>query len=649
MTSLDVPGMRDRTTNAERENESKLGGRRRGHQQSSPTAPRNPVSALHRMMGNQTIKRLHENGDLQGKSTKSSPSRSGSTSYSPASVAESEPPNDVEKPRCVSGSDSVHAPETTSKSDRSATAGAPEDGRRQRLSNPHTIQPKLTVSEPDDRYEKEAERVAERVMRMPAPATVVDTQERPPAEGIQRMCSRCRRRFRAGKPLNCEDCEAELQRQPSSPETPSVTDGLQRRIQTLRGGGKPLPEPARSFFEPRFGRDFGDVRVHTGGTADELARAVDAEAFTIGRDVVFRSGTYRPNTQSGKQLLAHELTHTVQQTKGDRPPAIQRYVRCLSPDEEACDRNSGEERRSEIMPMRVEYVSGPVSGLLVSNFAIGGSDIKTDLEQYSNWTDFVGQMESNLNTRWEILGFSDCTGGRSTNEEIRAQRARAVHETLPPRARSQVDAVEAAPMVRCMDSDANEEGRVHNRSAFIRQTVTSYEFEPEEIKPEEAEPDPSSKYVACYDGTTVYVRKNSRFHQCTAVTGSVGGPTPNGEYCIREQGEAQLGRTIFHPFRDHSDWYLLEPQFSKTRSRLHLHPGTASACCVTVTDESCFSDLASILNSSGRITRPGYDGYPPGNDEGVDNPEESKTCVGLLLVKRTEEGCRFMLSSSPNE
>ena len=81
----------------------------------------------------------------------------------------------------------------------------------------------------------------------------------------------------------------------------------------LAAGGRPLDAAARGFMESRFGRDFSAVRVHTDARAAESARAVGAIAYTVGRDLVFRSGAYRPDTLPGRQLLAHELTHVVQQ------------------------------------------------------------------------------------------------------------------------------------------------------------------------------------------------------------------------------------------------------------------------------------------------------------------------------------------------
>src|SRR2546423_14087055 len=82
------------------------------------------------------------------------------------------------------------------------------------------------------------------------------------------------------------------------------------------GGGSPLDRDTKGFMESRLGADFGDVRVHTDATASESARSVQAHAYTVGSDVVFQSGKYAPESESGKRMLAHELTHVVQQRSG---------------------------------------------------------------------------------------------------------------------------------------------------------------------------------------------------------------------------------------------------------------------------------------------------------------------------------------------
>lgn len=82
------------------------------------------------------------------------------------------------------------------------------------------------------------------------------------------------------------------------------------------GGGRPLDEPVRADMEARLGTDFSDVRVHTDGAADSSARSVQAHAYTVGSNIVFQRDRYDPGTPAGQTLLAHELTHVVQQRSG---------------------------------------------------------------------------------------------------------------------------------------------------------------------------------------------------------------------------------------------------------------------------------------------------------------------------------------------
>ena len=114
----------------------------------------------------------------------------------------------------------------------------------------------------------------------------------------------------------CETCKKKaaepiLQRKAAGPARASTAPPSVNRV--LDSPGRPLDAPARSFMEPRFGRDFGGVRVHTDPAAAESARAVDAHAYTVGQHIVFDSGKYDPHSAPGRNLLAHELAHTVQQ------------------------------------------------------------------------------------------------------------------------------------------------------------------------------------------------------------------------------------------------------------------------------------------------------------------------------------------------
>ena len=109
----------------------------------------------------------------------------------------------------------------------------------------------------------------------------------------------------------------------------SVTAALEEQEPSLvkdvvgSGGGSPLDKETRGFMESRLGADLSDVRIHTDGKASESAKAVQAYAYTVGSDVVFQSGKYDPGSDSGKRMLAHELTHVVQQRSGpvDGTPA----------------------------------------------------------------------------------------------------------------------------------------------------------------------------------------------------------------------------------------------------------------------------------------------------------------------------------------
>lgn len=110
----------------------------------------------------------------------------------------------------------------------------------------------------------------------------------------------------------CAACRKQrLQRQAGGQTTPATAPPIV--ADALRSSGQPLDATTRAFMEPRFGHDFGQVRVHTGAQADESARAVNALAYTVGRDIVFRADQYQPESRPGQRLLAHELAHVVQQ------------------------------------------------------------------------------------------------------------------------------------------------------------------------------------------------------------------------------------------------------------------------------------------------------------------------------------------------
>jgi hypothetical protein len=174
----------------------------------------------------------------------------------------------------------------------------------QRLMKSGALQAKLRIGAPGDVYEREADRVADAVMMMPQPQAVSGG-----ALNIQRACPKC-------------ENEEEIQAKATSGSISEVNPDLEINIESIKGGGKPLSENERAFFEPRFGHDFSGVRVHTDAKAGESAREVNALAFTAGQNVVFGAGRYAPHTNEGRRLLAHELTHVLQQGRGAIMPTL---------------------------------------------------------------------------------------------------------------------------------------------------------------------------------------------------------------------------------------------------------------------------------------------------------------------------------------
>ena len=161
------------------------------------------------------------------------------------------------------------------------------------------IQAKLKVGAVDDPLEHEADRVAEQVMRMPAPG--VFTATAPPQ--ISRKCAACEE-------------EEQLQKKPAGTAAATAREVPALVHEVLRAPGLPLDESSRAYFEPRFGHDFSRVRVHSGAAANQSAQGVSARAYTVGHNIVFGTSQFAPRSQEGRRLIAHELTHVLQQSGG---------------------------------------------------------------------------------------------------------------------------------------------------------------------------------------------------------------------------------------------------------------------------------------------------------------------------------------------
>ena len=171
----------------------------------------------------------------------------------------------------------------------------------QRLLSRKAVQAKLTIGEPNDKYEQEADRVARDVVqRINSPGSETLQQDTVQRDSI-------------------EETEEELQMKPILQRVRAVGEedapsDIEAGINRARGGGQPLDPGLQRSMGQVMGADFSGVRVHTDAQSDQLNKSIQAKAFTTGQDVFFRQGAYQPGSRDGQGLIAHELTHVVQQT-----------------------------------------------------------------------------------------------------------------------------------------------------------------------------------------------------------------------------------------------------------------------------------------------------------------------------------------------
>jgi hypothetical protein len=411
----------------------------------------------------------------------------------------------------------------------------------------------LFLGSPNDAFEREADRVANAAMAGEKLKRHWSISTMGPAALLQRKCA-------CGSSGECADCKGKeentsgksLQRKPAGPSESKAAPPIVHDV--LKSPGRSLDKEARHFFEKGFGHDFSKVRIHNDARAAESARAVGALAYTVGRDLVFAAGQYAPSQAAGRRLLAHELTHVLQQGGNSRAPGHSKL---------------------EI---------GPTNGI-VEDEAEHGSSATVRGAPFKPRLSHPVQLSRRPANPYEDSG----------NAELREQADDAIRE-----------------------SEFRRAGRI------------------------EPPPGPGS---AVFSAGHLTVSKKAFSQTCNAFTDPVA-PTPAGSYCIRRQGEAQRWGGVKGTFgrlggvfaetavrQDRSRWYLLEPQFLTTRSKLQLHFGTRSAGCVTVTDADCFKKIEDLLNLPGTTTKTGYDGYPPDNSDGVKNDKHAVECVAVLEVK----------------
>jgi len=213
-------------------------------------------------------------------------------------------------------------------------------GEKETAKEPFFVQRKLTIGKPDDHYEKQADQVADKVVqRMSEPAAVQAKPAAPapvstvpaghtPASAAQ--ADALQMKEQEGKEEEISADEKKLQRKPifdSMGDPPddiqkkgngddakdAAGSGLESRLQKTKGSGAPLPSDTKTAMESSIGADFSNVRIHTGSEAAEMSNDLQAQAFTHGNDIYFNDNKFDATSSTGRHLLAHELTHTVQQ------------------------------------------------------------------------------------------------------------------------------------------------------------------------------------------------------------------------------------------------------------------------------------------------------------------------------------------------
>jgi hypothetical protein len=236
----------------------------------------------------------------------------------------------------------------------------------QGLLRPGLLQAKLRIGDVDDPAEREAEATSQ-VME----ASAVD-------EGFARGGER----------------HAVVHRRGLTASGPANVPGIVERV--LRSGGQPLDVGVRAFFEPRFGRDLGDVRVHTETEAAASARSINAQAYTAGSHIVFDSGMYSPESGHGRRLLAHELTHVMQQGSGvesataamreRRGPVIQRKP--AQPTAQAEPKEIQDTAKDEAL------WRGRVDAAVRKFFGLSGSGLTSSNVKFLDFPDFAKKFPS---------------------------------------------------------------------------------------------------------------------------------------------------------------------------------------------------------------------------------------------------------------
>jgi len=300
------------------------------------------------------------------------------------------------------------------------------------------VQAKLTIGQPNDKYEQEADRVADQVMRMSDADLVlrVESGTVQPIQ-IQRLSSEPESEVTQRQP---EEEDEKLQAKEIPGQTPTVAPNLESRIDSLKGGGQQLDSTTRLFFEPRFGHDFSNVRVHSDSNASETAKSINARAFTHDNHVVMGAGEYQPKSQSGQRLLGHELAHVIQQGEGRTSSNVQ----LQGPNEsDPIGTAMGRIQQGQSQPATV--VDRHEFALDAVHFLERQGDFFAH-EPDRDTAEVLGLLRTTANSALTIIA-NDASLG-STANRVRTTYSAAVHTVLVSRTVAQPNSVRTAPTLQ---------------------------------------------------------------------------------------------------------------------------------------------------------------------------------------------------------
>ena len=289
---------------------------------------------------------------------------------------------------------------------------------QENLVAPLPIQCSLTVGAPDDPLEHEADAMADTVMRMPnKPDTSKMSDTFSGSSFLQRKCAACEEEEKAQrKPLSASITPF-IQTKTNGEGTTSAS--LSSKINSSRGNGSSMDNGTKTFMESRFGSDFSSVKIHTGSESVMMNRELSAKAFTVGNDIYFNEGQYNPQSDSGKHLLAHELTHTIQQN-GGLQKKIQRYT---------CTNDPATAPVAD-MPGCSTDTSRPAHHDADVGFAVSGSNINAP--SLAALSALVARWRANAarNDTIRIDAFSSCDGDATNNWKLSCSRAKKIENEM---------------------------------------------------------------------------------------------------------------------------------------------------------------------------------------------------------------------------